>query len=211
MVIDLAANIALFEGGRLGSVPSVRNLLPPELSSFFTRSVCEALVAIATAPISGASVDLTTAAYTQATSVVQAAFYGHTTYDEALLELNRRLEIADNDMVMTRIKGAIDTLSKKGDSGFVCVCITRAKLWQSYILPCTELPPPVPSSRVCGCAGWLGAARLDLGDRQRCRPSIGCSACGVVSTYVLLGCPLKPLRFNYCSSPLRLNYCSSER
>ena len=53
LVTDLAANIALFEGGRLGSVPSVRNLLPPELSSFFTRSVCEALVAIATAPISG--------------------------------------------------------------------------------------------------------------------------------------------------------------
>ena len=57
LVIDLAANIALFEGGRLGSVPSVRNLLPPELSSFFTRSVCEALVAIATAPIGKVVID----------------------------------------------------------------------------------------------------------------------------------------------------------
>ena len=54
---------------------------------------------------------------------------GHTTYDEALLELNRRLEIADNDMVMTRIKGAIDTLSKKGDSGFAAFQGVYSFIW----------------------------------------------------------------------------------
>ena len=110
LVTDLASNVALFEAGTLGSVPKIHNLLPPELSSFFTRSVCEALVGIANAPVGGTMVDLSSGAYSTCNAVVQAAFYGHVTFEEAGLELNARLQNANDANDIAKVKASIDLL-----------------------------------------------------------------------------------------------------
>ena len=48
-VVDLAANVAVFESGDLGRTPTISNLLPPALQNVFPRSVVEAIRGIATA------------------------------------------------------------------------------------------------------------------------------------------------------------------
>ena len=106
-IIDLMANKKVFEANKLGTVPIVKNLLPPELVNIFTRSVTEAIVGIASAPTSGSSIDFSDGAYVKASAVVQAAIFGHCTIDEASVELSNRLEVADDANTIAKINGAM--------------------------------------------------------------------------------------------------------
>ena len=115
-IIDLMANKKVFEANKLGTVPIVKNLLPPELVNIFTRSVTEAIVGIASAPTSGSSIDFSDGAYVKASAVVQAAIFGHCTIDEASVELSNRLEVADHANTIAKINGAIDLLKSKADT-----------------------------------------------------------------------------------------------
>ena len=47
-----------FAGGRLGAVPNLANLLTVDLQRIFTRTVCEAIVGIFSAPRGGLASDL---------------------------------------------------------------------------------------------------------------------------------------------------------
>ena len=112
LVADLAANVAGFESGSLSTLPEVRHLIPPRLLALFSRSVLEQIVATATAPL-GSAVDLRGQRYTSATSVVQAALFGHCSMEEASLELTRRMEAATEMIDVTRLSTALDALRTK--------------------------------------------------------------------------------------------------
>ena len=117
LVTDVSANAGMFIARTLGAIPRVSNAMTPELSSAFSRPVCEALVGIACAPPLGQSVDLATdTAYATSQAVVQAASYGHCSVSEAAAELSRRLEAATEVLEVNKIKGALDGLRIVTDS-----------------------------------------------------------------------------------------------
>ena len=115
LVTDLAANTAIFETNAVGRSPNVYHLLPKYLRDVFTKPVCEAIVGIATAPANANSVDFGDEAYNTCKAVVEAAFYGHATVDEASLELNSRMEDCEDEMSLQKIKAAIELLKSKSD------------------------------------------------------------------------------------------------
>ena len=117
-VIDLAANVAVFAAGTLGKVPNVQNLLPNFLRAVFTRAVCEAIVGIATQPLSGTTIDFSATAYAAAGAVVQAAHYGHCTWPEAIMELSSRLDAATETIAVSKLTAAIDLMKSKESGTF---------------------------------------------------------------------------------------------
>ena len=115
-VADVVANAAIFSDHVLGSTPRVTNLFPPELAAHFSRPLCEAIVGIACAPAPGREVDFSSESYASNQAVVRAAQYGHCSVAEAASVLAQRLEEATEDIDMTKIKGAIDSLKLVSDS-----------------------------------------------------------------------------------------------
>ena len=85
------ANAASLDAGTSALAPDLTQLLPPELLCTFTKSVMETLSAVARAPKGGGPVDLSTGSLTSASDVVRAAINGFCTWEEAGLELAKRL------------------------------------------------------------------------------------------------------------------------
>jgi hypothetical protein len=115
LVADLATNTAIFKESRLGSTPKLVNFLPAELATYFPRPVCEAIVGIACAPAVGQEINFDADSYSSSQSVVQAALYGHCSVSEASTILCARLEAAESEVDVNKIKGAIDSLKIVGD------------------------------------------------------------------------------------------------
>ena len=111
-IVTVAANGAIFRDGSVGSVPNVCALLPPALSSIFTRPVCEAIVGVALAPTAGTTIDFSAGAYTSATAVVQACNYGYCSASEALNEINRRIQDCTDTLEVSKLRGALDILNR---------------------------------------------------------------------------------------------------
>ena len=117
-LVDTAANAAIFSDKLVARTPKVTQLLTPELSLYFSRTVCEALVGIACAPAPGTEIDFTDAAYTTARAVFRAACLGHCTTAEASQILQHRLEEASEAIDVDKIRGALESL-KIGASDIV--------------------------------------------------------------------------------------------
>jgi hypothetical protein len=115
LVSELATNTAIFAEARLGSTPRLAHFLPAELCTYFPRSICEAIVGIACAPAVGQEINFEHSTYATSQSVVQAALYGHCSVLEASSVLTARLESADNDVEVNKIKGALDSLKIVSD------------------------------------------------------------------------------------------------
>jgi hypothetical protein len=115
-VCEAAANAAIFTEKRLGSALQITHSLPPFLQQLFPRAVQELCVAVCSAPLASATVDLTSEPYTTGRAVVQAAFYGHCTYEDASLELARRMEAAEAAVDIQRLVAAVDMLKSKTES-----------------------------------------------------------------------------------------------
>ena len=114
---DIASNVDLFSTGTLGSIPKVTNLLPPPILRMFPKAALEAMVGFASAPANGVQIDFTTAQYTSSANVVKAAFYGHCTHEEACMELQTRLDAAEDELAVSKIARSIELLSKNSASG----------------------------------------------------------------------------------------------
>ena len=115
LVADIAANQAIFEGGQLGTTPTLVHTLPSRVLSKFPKSVCDKIVGIATAPIGGREVDFGDAIYATATAVCKAALYGHCTIEAALLELTERVEQADDPDTIGKLRAAMDLLKARAN------------------------------------------------------------------------------------------------
>ena len=63
----------------------------------------ESIVAIACAPVGDTNIDWTADTYRTSGAVISAAFYGHCTYEDASLELNRRMEAATDAVAVQKI------------------------------------------------------------------------------------------------------------
>ena len=115
LLVDVAANIAAFSAENLDTPPVMTNLLPPRLLSIFTRSVNEFILGIAATPAGGRAVDFSEAKYNNPGAVVKAAYFGHCSAESAMLELMRRMDVAENVDAMTRLKMAVDVLKTRGE------------------------------------------------------------------------------------------------
>ena len=114
LVVEHAANVEIFRTGTVGSCPTVAHALPTTMRAIFTPALCEALVGIATAPAGGLSADLTDRElYPTPTAIVRASRYGHTTEEEAIMELSMRTEGAD-ETEMGKIKAAVEMVKAVG-------------------------------------------------------------------------------------------------
>ena len=115
LVKGVASNAEAMARQSLAHVPSLVKLLPSELLSVFTRTVVEAITGIASLPVGGGEVDLSSATYSTSHSVVSAVTSGHITSERAVSELSRRLEAATTEVEVRKIGTSIDLL--KGTSG----------------------------------------------------------------------------------------------
>ena len=76
----------------------------------------ESIVAIACAPVGDTNIDWTADTYRTSGAVISAAFYGHCTYEDASLELNRRMEAATDAVAVQKIASAIESLKGRTDA-----------------------------------------------------------------------------------------------
>ena len=104
------ANAACLASAALTSLPDPTNLLTPDLMAMCSRPMLEALRALNHAPTTSMAVDLTTAAYTTASSVVQAASFGYVSLEEAKVELSRRIDSAATELEVARLNAAMVAL-----------------------------------------------------------------------------------------------------
>ena len=110
LVKELKSNVATVAAASPTAVPSLASSLPADMLTVFTRPICEACMAIAHAPAAGKKVDLAGGGYALSSDVVRASFMGHCTYEDASLELARRLEEAVDQLTADKVKGAIELL-----------------------------------------------------------------------------------------------------
>ena len=129
LITDLADNVELFRTGSLSEVPKLTNLLPPDLRVSFPRAVCEAIIGIASAPVGGTTIDFTDAAYTESDTVVKAAFYQHCTFEEASLELCRRVTEATEQLEVSKLKSLIEMLGAKSKDSFAAMQGVYTFIW----------------------------------------------------------------------------------
>ena len=115
-ISDVNTNAQLFSTNSLGSIPKTTNLLPASLMQHFSRNVMESIVAIACAPVGDTNIDWTADTYRTSGAVISAAFYGHCTYEDASLELNRRMEAATDAVAVQKIASAIESLKGRTDA-----------------------------------------------------------------------------------------------
>ena len=129
LVTELNANAAIFTTKKLGSSPTVVHSMTHELAMHFTRPVIDAIVGLACAPTQGTSIDFTDASYTQASSIVKAAVYGHCSFAEASSVLSERLDAAASTLDVEKIRGAMDTLKSASESAVNSATGTFMFIW----------------------------------------------------------------------------------
>ena len=129
LIAELNANAVIFTTKKLGTSPTVVHSMTHELAMHFTRPVIDAIVGLACAPTQGTSIDFTDAAYTQASSVVKAAVYGHCSFAEASSVLSERLDAAATTLDVEKIRGAMDTLKSASESAVNSATGTFMFIW----------------------------------------------------------------------------------
>lgn len=106
LVTTTAKNVAALAATTAG-ILSVAVLLPSKVVRAFPRTVLDTLVAIASAPKPGTSFDFTGKTTKQ---IFDAVMHGHTTANEALMELNRLMLDAADEADVTKIGKTMDTI-----------------------------------------------------------------------------------------------------
>ena len=129
LVTNLAGNAAIFAERQLGRLPKMSHMLTPEVSSHFTRPVCEAIVGLACAPALGVEIDFALPEYRSSQAIVQAASYGHCSAAEAACVLAERLEAAVDTLASEKIKGAMDSLKIVSDTAVTATSGVHAYIW----------------------------------------------------------------------------------
>lgn len=101
------------DAGTLGSTPKVSNLLPSYISQYFPKQVLDQIMGMSCMPSNGGQIDWSGGSYPTSTDVVKAGMAGHCTLDEAILELQSRLESAASELDVSKLKASIDLLTSK--------------------------------------------------------------------------------------------------
>ena len=112
---ELAHNVEVIASSTVGKHLKLSNLINPFFNQLFPRDVQETIIMINSAPVGGTHLDLSSGAYTTSKSVVEAACWGHCTTEEAILELNSRMEDAEDALAVSKITGAIELLKSRTD------------------------------------------------------------------------------------------------
>ena len=114
---DVVSNAGIFTSSSLGKTPKISNLVTAELAANLGRQVGDAIVGIENAPVAGTVIDFDAEPYASLQiAVVRAALYGHCSVSEAATVLGQRMNAAKDATLLTKIKGAMDSLKLAEDS-----------------------------------------------------------------------------------------------